>query len=136
MNGFKKFILRGNVVDLAVGVMIGAAFSNVVSAFAKDLITPLVGAIIKAPDFSRIDFAVNGSTFALGDFVNAFVSFLIIASVIYFLVVLPMNALIERMRGLETPADPTSKKCPECLSEIPLAATRCAFCGQPLKIIS
>ncbi len=131
MSGFTKFILRGNVVDLAVGVMIGAAFSNIVNSFVKDLITPLVGAVIKTPEFAGIFFTINGSRFAVGDFLNALVSFLIIATVVYFFVVLPMNTLLERIKKQDTPADPTSKKCPECLSEIPIAASRCAFCGQP-----
>lgn len=131
MNGFKKFILRGNVVDLAVGLAVGAAFTGIVSSFVKDLITPLVGAIINTSDLSNIVFTINGSKFLIGDFLNSLVSFLIIAAVVYFFVVLPMNTFTERMKGRETPADPTSKKCPECLSEIPLAASRCAFCGQP-----
>ena len=130
MNGFKKFILRGNVVDLAVGLAVGAAFTGIVNAFVKDLITPLVGAFISTSDLSSIVFTINGSKFAVGDFLNALVSFLIIATVVYFFVVLPMNTFTERMKGRETPADPTSKKCPECLSEIPLQASRCAFCGQ------
>lgn len=131
MNGFKKFILRGNVVDLAVGLAVGAAFTGIVNSFVKDLITPLVGAFFNSSDLSGIAFTINGSKFAIGDFLNALVSFLIIATVVYFFVVLPMNKFLERMKGLETPADPTSKKCPECLSEIPLAATRCAHCAQP-----
>ena len=131
MDGFKKFILRGNVVDLAVGITIGAAFSSIVNALVKDLITPLVGAIIKTPDFSGWAVTIHGSKFAIGDFINALVSFLIIAVAVYFFIVLPMNHLIERMKNRHAPADPTSKKCPECLSEIPIAATRCAQCGQP-----
>ena len=130
--GFKAFLLRGNVVDLAVGVVIGAAFGGVVTAFTKDLLTPLIAAIVGKPDFSAIVFTVNGSKFALGDFINAVVSFLLIAAAVYYLVVLPVNALVERMRKAPTPADPTTKKCPECLSEIPIDARRCAFCATPL----
>ena len=133
MDGFKKFILRGNVVDLAVGVVIGAAFTGIVSALVKDLITPLVGAIIKTPDFSGIFFTINDSKFMVGDFINALVSFLIIAAVVYFFVVVPVNKLVERMKRQDAPADPTSKKCTECLSEIPLQATRCAHCAQPQR---
>jgi large conductance mechanosensitive channel len=131
MEGFKKFILRGNVVDLAVGITVGAAFSGIATALVKDFITPLVGAIIKTPDFSGWVFYINGSKFAVGDLINAFVSFFLIAVAVYFCIVLPMNKLIERMKGHEIPADPTNKKCTECLSEIPIKATRCAFCTQP-----
>jgi len=129
--GFKQFLLRGNVVDLAVGVVIGAAFGGVVTAFTKDLLTPLIAAVAGKPDFSAIQFTVNGSKFPVGDFVNAVVSFLIIATAVYYLVVLPINALVSRARK-EPPADPTTKKCPECLSEIAIGAKRCAFCTSPL----
>ena len=115
--GFKQFLLRGNVVDLAVGVVVGAAFGGVVTAFTKDLLTPLIAAVAGKPDFSAIQFTVNNSKFLVGDFVNAIVSFLIIATAVYYLVVLPVNALVSRARK-EPPADPTTKKCPECLSEI------------------
>jgi large conductance mechanosensitive channel len=125
--GFKQFLLRGNVVDLAVGVVIGAAFGGVVTAFTKDLLTPLIAAIVAKPDFSAIQFTVNNSKFLLGDFVNAVVSFLIVATAVYYFVVLPINALVSRARK-EPPADPTTKKCPECLSEIAIGAKRCAFC--------
>lgn len=130
-SGFKQFLLRGNVVDLAVGVVIGAAFGGVVTAFTKDLLTPLIAAIVAKPDFSAIQFSVNNSKFLLGDFVNAVVSFLIIATAVYYLVVLPVNALVSRSRK-EPPADPTTKKCPECMSEIAIGAKRCAFCTSPL----
>ena len=129
--GFKQFLLRGNVVDLAVGVVVGAAFGGVVAAFTKDLLTPLIAAIAGKPDFSAIQFTVNNSKFPVGDFVNAIVSFLIIATAVYYLVVLPVNALVSRARK-EPPADPTTKKCPECLSEIPISAKRCAFCTSQL----
>lgn len=128
MNGFKQFLLRGNVVDLAVGVVIGAAFGAVVTAFTKDLLTPLIAAIVKQPDFSTMTFTVNGSKFLYGEFINALVSFLLIAFAVYYFVVLPVNALVARARKAPAPADPTTKKCPECLSEIPIQAKRCAFC--------
>jgi large conductance mechanosensitive channel len=129
MKGFKEFLLRGNVVDLAVAVVIGAAFGAVVAAFVKDLLTPLIAAIFGKPDFSAFFFEVNGSRFLYGDFVNAALAFLIVSGAVYFFVVLPVNALIQRYRKSPAPADPTTKKCPECLSEIPLAAKRCAFCA-------
>jgi large conductance mechanosensitive channel len=126
--GLKEFLLRGNVVDLAVGVVVGAAFGGVVTAFTKDLLTPLIAAVAGKPDFSAIQFTLNGSKFLLGDFINAIVSFLIIAVAVYYFVVLPINALMERMKKAPPPADPTTKNCPECLSAIPIAAKRCAFC--------
>lgn len=132
MKGFKQFILRGNVLDLAVAVVIGAAFGAVVTALVKDLITPLIAAIIKAPDFSGVSFTVNNSQFKIGDFVNALISFLLIAAAVYFVVVLPVNAITARMRRGEAPPDPTTKVCPECVSEIPIAARRCKFCTAQL----
>jgi len=132
LSGFKQFILRGNVVDMAVGVVVGAAFAGVVGAFTKDLLTPLIAAIVGQPDFSAIRFSVHGSAFALGDFINALVSFLLVAAAVYFFVVTPVNMLVARMRKAPAPADPTTKKCPECLSEIPIDARRCAHCGQPV----
>jgi large conductance mechanosensitive channel len=131
MKGFKQFLLRGSVVDLAVGVLIGAAFGGVVTAFVKDLLTPLIAAIAKQPDFSAFSFSVNGSKFLYGEFLNAVISFLIVAATVYYLVVLPINALVARAHR-EPPADPTSKKCPECLSEVPIEARRCAHCCSPL----
>ena len=125
MSGFKTFLLRGNVVDLAVGVVIGVAFGAVVTAFVKDLVTPLVAAMFGKPDFSSLTFTINNSKFSYGDFVNAVVAFLVVAAVIYFFVVVPYTALVARSRK-EPPADPTTKKCPECLSEIPIAARRSA----------
>jgi large conductance mechanosensitive channel len=127
MKGFRQFLLRGNVVDLAVGVVIGAAFGAVVAALVKDLLTPLIAAIAAKPDFSAFSFTVNGSKFLYGDFLNAVVSFVIVAAAIYYFVVLPINALIARSHH-EPPADPTTRKCPECLSEVPIGAKRCAFC--------
>ena len=128
MKGFRQFLLRGNVIDLAVAVVIGGAFGAVVTALVKDLITPLIAAIVGKPDFSGIFFTVNGSKFMFGDFINAVVSFLLIASAIYFFVVLPVNAVMARMKRGEAPPDPTTKQCPECLSAIPIAARKCAFC--------
>ncbi len=132
LSGFKQFVLRGNVVDLAVGVVIGAAFGSVVTALTKDLLTPLIAALVGKPDFSAISFTLNGTVFPVGDFINAVVSFLLIAAAVYFFVVTPINALVARMRKAPAPADPTTRKCPECLSEIPLDAKRCAFCAQPV----
>jgi large conductance mechanosensitive channel len=131
LSGFKKFILRGNVVDMAVGVVIGAAFGGVVTALTKDLLMPLIAAIVHKPDFSALTFSLNGTPFPIGDFLNACFAFVLIAAAIYFFVVTPVNALIARMRNTPAPADPTTKKCAECLSEIPIAATRCAHCAQP-----
>ena len=130
--GFKQFVLRGSVVDLAVGVVIGAAFGTVVSALVKDLLTPLIAAIVKKPDFSAFQFTFNGSQFLYGDFINAIISFLLIAAAVYYFVVLPVNALVARARK-EPPADPTTKKCPECRSEIAIDARRCAFCTSQLS---
>jgi large conductance mechanosensitive channel len=128
LKGFKQFIMRGNAVDLAVAVVMGAAFGTVVNALVKDLLTPLIAAIAGKPDFSAISFEINNSKFLIGDFFNALVSFLLIALAVYFFVVAPMNALMARLRKAEAPPDPTSKQCPECLSTIPLAAKRCAYC--------
>jgi large conductance mechanosensitive channel len=125
MQGFRKFILRGNVVDLAVAVVIGAAFGTVVQALVKDLITPLIGAFGGVPDFSALFFTVNGSKFLIGDFINALLSFLVIAAVVYYFVVLPVSKLIERA---SPSAAITTRECPLCLSKIPLKARRCAFC--------
>ncbi|HTW88365.1 MAG TPA: large conductance mechanosensitive channel protein MscL [Candidatus Binataceae bacterium] len=130
VKGFTQFLLRGNVVDLAVAVVVGVAFNSVVQAFVKDLITPLIAAIGGQPNFSALAFELNHSRFMIGDLINAIVSFVIISAVVYFLVVLPINALIAM--SSETPPDPTTKRCPECASEIPIQARRCAFCTQPL----
>jgi large conductance mechanosensitive channel len=128
VKGFKQFLLRGNVLDLAVAVVMGATFGAVVTALVKDLINPLIAAIMGKPDFSAIAFTINNSKFGLGDFFNALVSFVLSAAAVYFLVVLPVNTLINRVKRGEVAPDPTTKKCPECLSEIPIAARRCAFC--------
>ncbi len=135
LKGFKQFILRGNVVDLAVGVVIGAAFGNLVTALVKDILTPFIAVIAQVPDFSGLMFTVRGSQFLYGDFLNVLISFLLVAASIYFFVVTPMNTLVSRMRK-EDPVDPTTKKCPECLSEIPSEAKRCAFCGESLPNLS
>lgn len=127
LKGFRDFMLRGNVVDLAVAVVMGAAFGALVSAFVKDLLTPLIAAIAGRPDFAALKFTVNNSQFLYGDFLNALVSFLLVGAGVYFFVVAPMNALQARIRR-EAPAPPATKQCPECLSEIPAAARRCAHC--------
>jgi len=132
MKGFKQFLLRGNVLDLAVAVIMGAAFGGVVTALVKDLMTPLIAAIVGKPDFSAITFPVNNSKFAIGDFINAVVSFLLVGTAVYFFVVLPVNKILARLRRGEAPVDPTTKKCPECLSEVPIAARKCAFCTSAL----
>jgi large conductance mechanosensitive channel len=129
MKGFKEFLLRGNVVDMAVGIVIGAAFGTVVSAFVKDLLTPFIAAIVKKPNFSAIAFTLNSSKFMIGDFVNQIISFILIAAAVYFAVVLPVNKLMSRSRPA---AAPSTRKCPECLSEIPIEARRCAHCTSPL----
>jgi len=125
VSGFRKFLLRGNLVELAVAVVIGTAFTALVTAVVKDLITPLIAAIGGKPNFSSLSFTLNHSRFAYGDFINAILAFLIIAAVVYFLVVLPIGKVMERVvRAKET----TERECPECLSEIPLAARRCMYC--------
>jgi large conductance mechanosensitive channel len=132
---FKEFLLRGNVVDLAVAVVIGGAFGAVVTSFVENMVTPLIAAIGGQPDFAGIDFTINGSTFGLGLFLNALIAFVIVAAVIFLFVVKPMNLLIERSKS-EPPADPTERKCPACLSEVPIAATRCAFCTSNLPPVT
>jgi len=133
MRGFKAFLLRGNVVDLAIGVVIGIAFGVVITAFVKDLVTPLIAALFGKPDFSNLSFTINSSKFLYGDFINAVLSFMIIGAVLYFFVVVPYTALVARSHK-EPPADPTTKKCTECLSEIPKDARRCAFCTSPQPV--
>jgi large conductance mechanosensitive channel len=132
LSGFRQFILRGNVIDLAVAVVIGGAFGAVVAALVKDLLTPLIGAIFGKPDFSALVLNVNGSEFLVGDFLNAVISFVLIAAAVYFAIVVPVNAINARRNRGEAPPDPTTKKCPECLSEVPVAARRCAFCTSAL----
>jgi len=132
MKGFRQFLLRGNVIDLAVAVVMGAAFGAVVTALVKDQITPLIAALVAKPDFSRFAFTVHGSQFLYGDFLNALLSFLLIGAAVYFFVVAPVNAWTARQRRGEAPPDPTTRICPECLSEIPIAARRCAHCASAL----
>ena len=131
LGDFRKFILRGNVVDLAVGIVIGAAFTAVVTAMVKDLITPLIG-LFGNVDFSRLQYTVGKTTFLVGDFINAVISFLILAFVVYFFVVRPVNTLTDRFKPHEAPKTPTTRECPFCLSNVPLKATRCSFCTAQL----
>ena len=128
--GFRDFIFRGNVVDLAVAVIIGAAFNAIVSSLVADVLNPLIAATVGKPDFSKVIFYVGNGQIKVGDFLNATVSFLIVAVVVYLAIILPMNALQSRLK--KPAAAPTTKNCPECLSEIPLAAHRCAHCAQPV----
>lgn len=130
MSGFKKFLLRGNLVDLAVAVMIGAAFATLVAALTKDFITPLLAAIGGKPDFGKLSFTVHKSHFLYGDFINALIAFVILAAVLYFLVVVPFSRLLERFKPAPDEPAPV-KECPECLSSIPAAARKCAFCASP-----
>ena len=134
LKGFRQFLFRGNVIDLAVAVVIGGAFGAVVAALVKDLLTPLIAALVGKPDFSAFTFEVNGSRFLYGDFINAVISFVLIAAAVYFFVVLPVNALTARMHRGEAPPDPTTRKCPDCLSEVPISARKCAFCTSPLQV--
>ena len=128
---FKQFLLRGNVVDLAVGVVVGAAFGGVVNALVADVLTPLISAIAKVPNFDGLSFTLNGSRFNIGRFLNTLISFVLVSSSIFFFVVKPMNILIARSKK-DKPAEVTSKHCKECLSEVPLHAVRCAHCAQLL----
>jgi len=132
LKGFRDFILRGNVVDLAVAVILGAAFNAIVASFVKDVLTQLIAAVVGKPDFKDVVFKLNGSPIYVGNFLNAVISFLIVASVVYFAVVLPLNALMARLKKPAPEAPSSIKTCPECLSEIPLAAKRCAHCAQPV----
>jgi large conductance mechanosensitive channel len=132
LKGFKQFVMRGNVLDLAVAVVMGAAFGRVVTAAVEDLVTPVVAALFGKPDFSALKFTVNGSMFKVGDFINALISFLLIGAAVYFVIVLPVNSLTARLRRGEAPPDPTTKKCAECLTEIPIAARRCFACASPV----
>jgi large conductance mechanosensitive channel len=128
---FRTFVLRGNLVDVAVGIVIGIAFAALVSAFVADLITPIIAAIAGKHDFSSLSFTIHKSRFLYGDFINAVIAFLSIAAAVFFFVVKPVNALMAR-RKTEPPVDETVRPCPECLSEIPVAARRCAFCTAEL----
>ena len=131
LKDFREFILRGNVVDLAVAVVIGAAFGAVVTALVEDLITPVIAAVGGQPDFAALDFTINDSTFRYGHFLNQVISFLIIAAAVFFLVVVPINRLMAK-RKTEPPVDETTQQCPYCLSAIPRGARRCAFCASDL----
>jgi len=133
MSGFRAFLFRGNVVDLAVAVVIGAAFGAVVTAFVKDLIAPLVAALAGKPDFGAVGFTVNGSRFAVGDFLDALISFVLIAAAIYFVVIVPLEKA-GRLHAPEAPAEPPVKVCPFCLETVPAAATRCRACTSMLEV--
>ena len=132
LKGFREFIFRGNVIDLAVAVILGAAFNAIVASLVDDVLNPLIAATIGKPDFSGVILHVGGGQIKVGGFLNAAVSFLIVACVVYFAIVLPMNSLQARLKKPAAPAVPTTKSCPECLSEIPVAARRCAHCAQPV----
>ena len=128
LKGFKEFVMRGNVVDLAVGVVIGASFGGVVNSLVKDIITPLIGALVKAPDFSGLYFIINSSKFTYGLFLNALISFIIIAFSIYFFVVIPLNKISEKMKKGDKPVESNTKECPDCISIISIKAKRCPYC--------
>jgi len=131
---FKQFLMRGNVVDLAIAVVIGVAFGAVIGALVADLVTPLIAAIGGNPDFSDLTFTLHNSVFRYGHFINALITFVVVAAVVFFFIVKPMNALIARSRK-QPPADPTTRKCPECLSEIPIDARRCAHCTSQVPLV-
>jgi large conductance mechanosensitive channel len=135
LNEFKAFLMRGNVVDLAIAVVIGVAFAAVVTSLVEDIITPIIAVIFGEPDFSALTFTINNSTFYYGQFINALIAFVTIAAAIFFFVVVPYNAFSARMRK-EEPPDPTIRKCPECLSDIPSEARRCAFCTAQVSPVS
>jgi len=137
LKGFRDFILRGNVVDMAVGVIIGAAFNSVVTSLVKDIFNPLIASTVGKPDFGSFAFTFHGGKFAVGDVLDAAISFLIVAAVVYFAVVMPMHWFLQRLKAVQAgpPPPPTTRTCPECLSDIPTAAKRCAHCGQPVEPI-
>ena len=128
LKGFKEFLFRGNVIDLAVAVVIGAAFGAVVTALVKDLLTPLIAALVGKPDFSALTFEVNGSRFLYGEFINAVISFVLVGAAIYFFIIVPMKAITSRLSKPAAPPAPTTRACPECLMEIPIQARRCGHC--------
>ena len=130
--GFREFVLRGNVIDLAVGVVIGAAFGAVVTSLTKDILTPLIAAIIGKPDFSALVLTINGANITYGNFLNALISFLLVAAAIYYFVITPVNAFMARVKRGEVPPDPTTKNCPQCLMEIPINARKCGHCTSAL----
>jgi large conductance mechanosensitive channel len=133
LKGLRDFLFRGNVIDLAVAVVVGAAFGAVVTAFVKDLLTPLIAALVGKPDFSGLTFTVNNSKFLYGDFINAVVSFVLVGTAVYFFVIVPVKAVLARTNKTE-PAAPGTQTCPECLSEIPIGARRCAHCTSVLAV--
>jgi len=132
LKGFRDFILRGNVVDLAVAVILGTAFNAIVTSLVKDILTQLIAAVVGKPDFKDVVLKLNGTPIYIGNFLNAVIAFLIVAGVVYFAIVLPLNALMARLKKPAPEAPSSMKTCPECLSEIPLAAKRCAHCAQPV----
>jgi len=132
LKGFRDFILRGNVMDLAVAVVIGAAFSKIITALVSDLINPLIAALVKKPDLSGLVLTLHGGVFKYGDFLNEVISFLLIAAAVYFFVVLPVNTLMNKFKKPVPATPPATKACPECLSDIPVAAKRCSYCTQPV----
>lgn len=132
LQGFKKFIFKGNVVDMAIGVVVGVAFGEVVTSMVKDLITPLISVVGGKPDFSSYYFTINDTKFMYGEFINSLIAFLTISGVIYFAVVAPMNKIMKSIEGGKS-QDPSDKSCPECLSIIPVKAKRCKFCTAQVK---
>ena len=136
LKGFRDFILRGNVVDLAVAVIIGAAFTGIVNALVSDIFNPFIAATVGQPNLSYIVFHIGKGEFKIGDFLDKTISFLIVATIVYFGIVMPINWMLARIKAHEaaTPAAPTTKKCPECLSDIPIEARRCAHCTQPVPV--
>ena len=132
LKGFRDFILRGNVMDLAVAFIMGAAFNAIVTSLVKDVLTQLIAAVVGKQDFSAVVFNVNGTPVMIGNFLNATISFLIVAFVVYFFMVLPINSLMAKFKGPAPEVPPATKACPECLSEIPVAAKRCGHCAQPV----
>ena len=131
LKGFRDFVLRGNVMDLAIAVIIGAAFTGVVTSLVNDVLKQFIAAMVGKPDFSYVVFKLHGADIRIGNFLTALLQFAIVAAVVYFFVVLPLNKMMARFKG---PVVPTTKPCPECLSEIPLAAKRCAHCGEPVPL--
>ena len=134
LKGFRDFILRGNVVDLAVAVVIGAAFSAIVNSLVSDLINPMIAAIVHKPNFSYLVWSVNGGKITYGNFINALIQFLLVAFAVYFFVVVPLNALLKKFHPAKA-EPPKTRPCPQCLSDIPIAATRCSHCAQPVAAV-
>ena len=133
IGGFRDFIMRGNLIDLAVAVIIGLAFAAVINSLVSDVFTPLIAAIVGEPDFSGLTLEIGDGVIKYGSFLNALITFLLTAAAVYFFIVLPYNQVVERRRRGEAPADPMTRACPECLSTIPIAARRCAFCASPVS---